>query len=165
MEKIAIYKELKQNHRNVQPNAPKDMFSALGKNGQFINVIPSQNMVWIRMGENPDSAEVPFLFNDDIWKYINDLSCVSSSTDPFESINHKFKIYPNPTIDHLEVKRMDGESKITRCEIRDQLGRLLFEEDHNGGAFQINTEPLNKGMYFLVLFSDNKTYSYKFIKA
>ncbi|MBK8625288.1 MAG: T9SS type A sorting domain-containing protein [Saprospiraceae bacterium] len=42
---------------------------------------------------------------------------------------------------------------------------MAFEEDHNGGAFQINTEPLNKGMYFLVLFSDNKTYSYKFIKA
>ena len=41
---------------SFQPNAPDDMFSALGKNGQFINVVPSQNIVLIRMGENPDSA-------------------------------------------------------------------------------------------------------------
>jgi CubicO group peptidase (beta-lactamase class C family) len=44
---------------SIQPNAPNDMFSALGKNGQFINVIPSQNIVLIRMGDNPDSVLVP----------------------------------------------------------------------------------------------------------
>lgn len=57
------------------PNAPDDMVSALGKNGQFINIIPSQNIVWIRMGNAPDNMLVPSFLNDDIWKYINELGC------------------------------------------------------------------------------------------
>lgn len=149
---------------SIQPNAPNDMFSALGKNGQFINVIPSQNIVLIRMGDNPDSVLVPFLFNDDIWKYVSDLSCVSSIKEPIKSINRTFSIYPNPTIDYLEVKRMDQESKITRFEIRDQLGRLISTDKRNDNAFQISTEHLAKGMYYLVLFTENNTYSHKFIK-
>ena len=31
------------------PNAPIDLVAALGKNGQIINIVPSQNLVWIRM--------------------------------------------------------------------------------------------------------------------
>lgn len=50
------------------PNGPADMYSGLGKNGQYISVIPSENMVLIRMGEDPSSALVPFMFLDDIWK-------------------------------------------------------------------------------------------------
>lgn len=45
---------------SINKSAPDDMFSALGKNGQFLNIIPSQKMVWIRMGDNPDNALVPF---------------------------------------------------------------------------------------------------------
>ena len=35
---------------SLNPNAPVDMFAALGKTGSSINVIPSQNMVWIQDG-------------------------------------------------------------------------------------------------------------------
>ena len=34
----------------LNTNAPDDLFVALGKNGQSLNIVPSQNMVWIRMG-------------------------------------------------------------------------------------------------------------------
>jgi hypothetical protein len=34
------------------PNAPAEMFSALGKNDQKIYVVPSQKLVVIRMGES-----------------------------------------------------------------------------------------------------------------
>jgi CubicO group peptidase (beta-lactamase class C family) len=44
---------------SVAPAAPTDLFSALGKNGQFVNVIPSLSMVVIRMGEAPGSSLVP----------------------------------------------------------------------------------------------------------
>jgi CubicO group peptidase (beta-lactamase class C family) len=49
------------------PNAPADMFSGLGKNGQYISIVPSQNIIVIRMGEDPSNALVPFMFLDDIW--------------------------------------------------------------------------------------------------
>lgn len=59
------------------PNAPIDLVAALGKNGQIINIVPSQNLVWIRMGNNPDNSLVPHTFNKEVWNYINDLPCTS----------------------------------------------------------------------------------------
>lgn len=55
----------------LSPNAPSDMFAAMGKNGQFINVIPSVKMVVIRMGTAPDNGAVPVLFHDEMWEKIN----------------------------------------------------------------------------------------------
>lgn len=53
-------------------NAPADMFAALGKNDQKIYVIPSKNMVVIRMGE---SAGNPFnaaqRFDNELWAHLN----------------------------------------------------------------------------------------------
>jgi CubicO group peptidase (beta-lactamase class C family) len=49
------------------PNGPGDMYSGMGKNGQYISVIPSRKLVLIRMGEDPESVSVPFLFLNDIW--------------------------------------------------------------------------------------------------
>lgn len=60
------------------PNAPNDVIAALGKNGQIINVVPSENMVWIRMGNTTSTELVETNLNIGIWNYINDLSCVST---------------------------------------------------------------------------------------
>ncbi|HMC96429.1 MAG TPA: serine hydrolase, partial [Flavobacteriales bacterium] len=37
----------------IMPNEPAEAFNALGKNGQTINVVPSQGLVVIRMGDAP----------------------------------------------------------------------------------------------------------------
>ncbi len=58
---------------NYAPNAPKDMFAALGKNGQFLCIVPSLNLIMVRMGENPDNSLVPVLFLDDIWEKLNSI--------------------------------------------------------------------------------------------
>jgi CubicO group peptidase (beta-lactamase class C family) len=52
---------------NITPNAPADMYSGMGKYGQYVSVIPSKKVVMVRMGEDPSSVAVPFLFLDDIW--------------------------------------------------------------------------------------------------
>lgn len=57
----------------VTPAAPADMFAAMGKNGQLINIVPSQNLIMIRMGDVPDNSLVPFLFQDDIWEKLNEI--------------------------------------------------------------------------------------------
>jgi CubicO group peptidase (beta-lactamase class C family) len=53
------------------PQAPADMYQAMGKNGQFLMVIPPQNMVLIRMGGSGDNSLVPFLLIRDIWDRLN----------------------------------------------------------------------------------------------
>lgn len=53
------------------PDAPADMVSGMGKYGQYVSVLPSKKMVLIRLGENPESVPVPFLFLNEIWKKLN----------------------------------------------------------------------------------------------
>ncbi len=55
---------------DVAPNAPSDLFAAMGKNGQVIDVVPSQNLVVVRMGEAPGDALVPVEFHDAMWEII-----------------------------------------------------------------------------------------------
>ena len=56
---------------SIAPHAPPDMFAAMGKNGQLINVVPSQNLVVIRMGDAPDNSMVPYTFQDEMWKLLD----------------------------------------------------------------------------------------------
>ena len=53
---------------NLTENAPIDMFAAMGKNGQLINIVPSENIIMVRMGDNPDKSLVPSKFQNDIWE-------------------------------------------------------------------------------------------------
>lgn len=61
---------------SLMPNAPDDMFSALGKNDQNLNVVPSRGMVVVRMGDPAYTDDlVPIGFNDEIWQHIEWLDC------------------------------------------------------------------------------------------
>jgi len=54
----------------MSDNAPIDLFAGMGKNGQFVEVIPSKNLVVIRMGEAPDGS-LEFPFHNEMWEKIN----------------------------------------------------------------------------------------------
>lgn len=57
------------------PNAPSDMFAALGKNDQKIYVVPSKKLVIIRMGEAADELNFGLSdFDDTLWQKINALT-------------------------------------------------------------------------------------------
>ena len=129
----------------MAPNAPDDMISALGKNGQILNVVPSQNLVMIRMGNAPEDALVPFLLNDQIWGYFNELNCspvATQSGTPAPNI----RLFPNPATDQLYLElpaQLAGESYL----VYDALGRLVQEGRLNK---VINIQELNTGMHTLV---------------
>lgn len=55
---------------SLAPQAPMDIFAAMGKNGQFVGVVPSQNLVVVRMGEAPSNDLVPVTFHDEMWGII-----------------------------------------------------------------------------------------------
>jgi CubicO group peptidase (beta-lactamase class C family) len=59
---------------SIIPTAPNDMFMALGKNDQKIYVVPSKNMVVIRMGNAADAVNLALsTFDEVLWQKINAL--------------------------------------------------------------------------------------------
>ncbi|WP_075342641.1 serine hydrolase domain-containing protein [Tenacibaculum agarivorans] len=57
--------------RPLSENAPDDTFAALGANGQIISVVPSENIVVVRFGSEPDNGLVPLNYFDDLWEKVN----------------------------------------------------------------------------------------------
>jgi hypothetical protein len=53
---------------SLTANAPADMFAAMGKNGQLINVVPSMGLVVIRMGDNANNSSVSIALQNDLWE-------------------------------------------------------------------------------------------------
>jgi CubicO group peptidase (beta-lactamase class C family) len=58
---------------SLSPAGPADMFSGIGKNGQYVSIVPSEHIVLVRMGESPESVQVPFMFLNDIWIKLNQI--------------------------------------------------------------------------------------------
>lgn len=54
------------------PNAPIDMYCALGKDDQKLYIVPSKKLVIIRMGESADDANFALSnFDNELWQKIN----------------------------------------------------------------------------------------------
>lgn len=78
------------------PAAPTDLYAALGKDGQILNVVPSQGLVVVRMGNAPGTEDlVPSLLNDDIWEYINELPCSPNAIPENATAQELFSIQRN----------------------------------------------------------------------
>ena len=61
---------------SLVPNAPADMFAAMGAEDQRIYIIPSKNMVVVRMGDASDPSNPSFAvsgFDNALWQRINAL--------------------------------------------------------------------------------------------
>lgn len=56
------------------PNAPSDLFAGLGKNDQKVYIIPSKDLVIIRMGDAAGGGLLgPSSFDNELWGKLNDL--------------------------------------------------------------------------------------------
>ena len=56
------------------PNAPDDLYAGLGKDDQKMYVVPSENLVVVRMGDNAgESTFGPSSFDNELWLKINAL--------------------------------------------------------------------------------------------
>lgn len=139
------------------PNAPADMYSALGKNGQYINIVPSQNLVMIRIGNSPDGIEalVPTIFNNTIWDLMNAVMCESSTITENKNINSP-TIYPNPSLGTININTTSDNSSLL---VYDNSGRLLLEERLLKGNNTVNTFNLSAGTYPTVIIDGENRYT------
>lgn len=130
------------------PNAPADMFCALGKNDQKIYVVPGKKMVVVRQGA---SSGTPLLalssFDNEVWRYIDSLPCASALISSTQK-NHEPQLYPNPAGDELHIQATEA---ITDVAIYNMLGCKLQAQHYNIPAHRItlSLQQLPQGMYLL----------------
>ena len=109
------------------PDAPDDMYSAMGKNGQLINVVPSQGLVMIRMGNAPDNQyELANYFNNLIWQHLNNVICNTHRIREQEGKGNGFRIFPNPASSLLNILPSDVSKSFT-VRLFDMSGHLIFQ--------------------------------------
>ena len=54
------------------PDAPQDLIAGLGKDDQKLYVVPSQNLVIVRLGDNAGASFLgPSSFDNELWQKIN----------------------------------------------------------------------------------------------
>ena len=131
---------------NLVPSAPADMYCALGKNDQKIYVVPSQNLVVVRMGNNAGNTTFNALsnFDNEIWQRLTTLSCTGVPTS--EKFNTQlFTVYPNPVSNILTI---DFNKDLTDFvgEILDINGRVLRAFN---GQKTVDISSLPTGFYAL----------------
>lgn len=140
---------------SVMPNAPDDVYAALGKNGQIINVSPSENLVFIRMGNDDGNSLVSTQYNDTIWQKINLLGCTNS----LEQTNmHAITAFPNPANDFLSIT---SPLPIEKIEIRSLTGQAIPAVINDN---KISLHSFSAGFYFVQIYSGGELHTLQFTK-
>ena len=111
------------------PEAPADLVSGVGKFCQYVNVVPSMNLVLVRMGMDPNGigSLVPTVLNNEIWRRLNNIECSITQVTPIENLLPK--IYPNPVSDILQIQLEWHSANRVRGHPRARAERLPF---HHG---------------------------------
>ena len=135
-------------NNDLVPNAPDELYSALGKNDQKIYILPSKNIVIIRMG-NASGASLFALssFDNELWGMLNNVFCENpTSTDKF--FQTPITIFPNPVDEVLNFQK--NNHAVLNVKVFNSLGDVVKNETVT--SEQINVSTLSSGVYFIQFF-------------
>lgn len=133
------------------PSAPADMFCALGKGDQKIYVVPSQNLVVIRLGNEAEEETLALSeFDNELWKKINSLSSCEVIADLESEKVQDFRIYPNPARDKFYLA---SKAPIAEIKVFDLQGKLLLQTPQK----TVDVSNLPRGIYVLEVQFKNGT--------
>ncbi len=132
------------------PNAPADMYAALGKNDQKIHVVPSKGWVVVRQGGSGSSSPVPIEFDNQMWALLNELDC--SPTTSQEPTVGKATAKAMPTVS-AHGWEITSDLPIRVAMVYDMAGRLLRSMELGSGIknFHLPGYRLPSGAYRVVM--------------
>jgi CubicO group peptidase (beta-lactamase class C family) len=131
---------------SINPNGPADLIMALGKNGQMLNIVPSQRLIYLRMGDAPAAGEVPFLMNDSIWVLLNQVMCNTTAISEVKA--PEFTVFPNPVKSTLQIRTAESDYSIQLFSLD---GRMALSGLQLSGDAMVPVDALESGVYMLRL--------------
>lgn len=149
------------------PDAPADMFAAIGKNGQILSIVPSTGIVFVRMGNASNGNEVPFVLCNEIWKRLNKVICPVTSLLANQEMNKEALLYPNPCENQFTLQLPDQRSFVkSEVWIRDVFGKEVFRTTwpEGGNRLDVDTHSLAPGIYLLSYQIGNQVGNVKIMK-
>lgn len=139
------------------PEAPDDLFAALGRNDQKIYVVPSENMVVVRQGDGA-YGDAPSLtvFDNELWAHLMDLPC---PTDLNEAASVYSSVFPNPVTSILHIRT---GSHMQDLQLYNQQGQLVRQQNtSHATSFDWLLKDLAAGIYWLRIKYENGQLEYK----
>jgi CubicO group peptidase (beta-lactamase class C family) len=142
------------------PNAPNDMFAAIGKNGQIASISKKNGLIMIRMGEPPGTdIEVPTQFCDKIWENLNKVICTPSTGINQLQPAIQILVYPNPASSVLHIEA--PETTPFTSTITNLIGETISTHTNQ---HQLDIHSLPPGLYFIHVQTAEGMFSQKWFK-
>ena len=149
----------------LSPDAPHSMTSALGKNGQILNIVPELNLVTVRMGDAPGtSIEVPTVYNNDIWKILKQVIRYTPTSVNEATSQTQFKgmvVYPNPATDRINFLMSESNLEVD-VYIYSVLGEKVAEGKN---VTSMDISHLSPGVFQLITNTRGEISATKFVKT
>ena len=143
------------------PNAPADMFAALGKNGQILCVSKTKGLVVVRMGDAPGSfVEVPTVFCNQMWQKINAVMCNKTAITNVQFDINSLNIFPNPFTSEIVLSFNSLNNIPTKLIVYDAVGQEIYNKTIQtligNNTIVINEiRSIKPGVYFAKLITEN----------
>jgi CubicO group peptidase (beta-lactamase class C family) len=127
------------------PDAPADMFAAMGKNGQMLCIAPSQGLVVVRMGNPGDLplSEIGVFLCNRIWQKLNAVICNETAVEETEFKSADLRVFPNPSDGEITIQGYEG-----KAEIYNSTGAVIWKGTVIHGQ-PVNVKHLPAGFYLL----------------
>ncbi|MEO1448012.1 MAG: serine hydrolase [Bacteroidota bacterium] len=128
------------------PNAPSEMYAAMGKNEQRLYIVPSEDLVIVRMG---DAAGSPVFavsaFDNELWGELQHVFCANSTAiSPAKIPNLDIRL--DPLTRQLTIS---GIQHLTTGQLLDLRGRLMWQASFYPDTPQQLPLHLPAGIYLL----------------
>jgi hypothetical protein len=134
-------------------NAPDDMYTALGMNGQILNVVPGKNLVMLRLGNDPGTGPVSASLNDSIWARLNKVLCEQTSIKKPTGDFDQLRVFPNPAQDLLKIELPGHDFQLS---IFSLTGKAMLQPLNFRESAMIDIRHLPEGIYLLRLTNNQK---------
>lgn len=134
----------------INPFAPPDTYSAIGAFGQIIDVVPSKDLVVVRIGQLSAEDAVPIDFHRQFWQALNKVFCFPVATEDTSSDFEEIMIIPNPADEFIEIITNE---KLLSVQVYNSNGQAQ-NLDLEGNIIQLSA--YNPGLYFFEIKTDNR---------